>query len=130
MNGYISSNRSAGNTLLAFLGGMVVWAVFGDRIKAKVNENKTYQELKDRVMNKVDTLSEMTEDKYYQIVDEVSSGYSKAKGISQNELLDLISDLRMHWAKIKDRWNQPPPQKLAGTPPSADIQNFNEGSNY
>ncbi len=107
MNGYTTTNRSIGNSLLAFVGGMVVWALFGDRIKDKVGSNKTFQELRSKVMDQANKVTDMTESRYNQIVDEVSATYSKAKGISQNELQDLIADLKLHWLKIKDRWKNP-----------------------
>jgi hypothetical protein len=97
---------------------MVVWAMFGDKIKQRVNENRSYQEMKSQIMGKLESAKEMTEAKYFQIVDEVSSTYSKAKGISQHELSDMVSDLKFHWARIKDRWNEPPSNntgKIAGS---------------
>jgi hypothetical protein len=126
MTSYTTTNRAMGNALLAFIGGAVLWAVFGNRVKERLSHNQTYAEMKDRVMNKVNQLSDMTETRYHQIVDEIGSTYSKTKDISDNELKDVIRDLKFHWARIKDRWNNPPTSKIAG--PTDDLsQNYDEG---
>ncbi|HYC79509.1 MAG TPA: hypothetical protein VEC17_00610 [Candidatus Binatia bacterium] len=127
MTSYTTTNRAVGSAFLAFLGGAVVWAVFGDRIKEKLNQNETYRELKDKVMSRVNQLSDMTESRYHQIVDETSGMYAKAKGISQNELQDMVNDLKFHWAKIKDRWNQQPPQQQ---PPQQKIADSSDQATY
>jgi hypothetical protein len=122
MNGYSSYNRGMGagaglgGAFLGFVGGMVVWAMFGDRIKQRLNENKAYQEMKAQIMDKASSMKDMTESRYNQLVDEVSGMYAKTKGIQQNELNDLVSDLKIHWARIKDRWNEPPRNNTTGTP--------------
>ncbi len=102
-----------GGAVLGFVGGMVVWALFGEKIKKKVNESKAYQEMKSQVLDRTNAFRDMTQTRYNQIVDEVSSAYGKAKGISQNELQDMVSDLKFHWARIKDRWKDPPSSNIA-----------------
>ncbi|MBX4187517.1 MAG: hypothetical protein KW793_00050 [Candidatus Doudnabacteria bacterium] len=125
------SGSGIGGALLGFVGGVVVWALFGDRIKQKVNQSRAYQEMKAEVMDKVSSVKEMSQTRYNQIVDEVSAVYSKAKGIRQNELNDLVSDLKFHWARIKDRWNEPPSNNnTTGTRIAGSDPNINDGFNF
>lgn len=139
MNGYYStSNRGMagasglGGVLLGMVGGMVVWALFGDKIRQRVNQSRAYQDMKSEVMNRVGSVKGMTQARYNQIVDEVSGMYGKAKGIQQNELNDLVSDLKFHWARIKDRWKEPPSnnQNNSGTQIAGSDQNINDGFNF
>jgi hypothetical protein len=108
INMYHSHSNGVGKLLLGFVGGAIVWALFGDKIKQKANENQTFQDMKSQVMDKVERYKDLTQTKYNQVVDEISETYAKAKGISNHELRDLASDLKLHWAKIKHRWNEPP----------------------
>jgi hypothetical protein len=121
---------SIGGTLLAFIGGAVAWALFGPKIKQRVNQNPQYQELKREIEGRVSQMRDLTREKYDQVVDEVTSTYSKARGISQNELRDLAADLKMHWSRIKSAWSNPQPPR-DNLPPASDINRdqFNNFTN-
>ena len=94
------------NTFLAFIGGAIAWALFGDKIKEKVNTNDEYLKLKSEVEEKIENIGEVSRQKYYAIVDEVAGKYAKAKGLQKNEIRDLVDDLKMHWSRIRSAWNK------------------------
>jgi hypothetical protein len=129
MNGYYNESKGLGLGVLGFLSGMVVWALFGDKIKQKVNESRAYQEMKAEIMEKANSVRNMTETQYHKIVDEVSATYAKANNIRHNEIRDLVSDLKFHWARIKDRWNEPPRSNTGITSADSD-PNISDGFNF
>lgn len=56
------------------------------------------------VKNRVADSKDVTQDKYNQLVDEVSDRYRKMRFIKENELDDFVSDLKERWERIKDQW--------------------------
>jgi hypothetical protein len=109
---YESRGSALGTGLIAFVGGMVAWAIFGPKIKNRLNESKAWQELKAEVEREAVQIKDLTKDRYDQIVDEVTGRYAKIKNISRHELRDLGSDLKKHWERIQTAWrdggNNPP----------------------
>ncbi|HEX9503997.1 MAG TPA: hypothetical protein VF974_06835 [Patescibacteria group bacterium] len=87
--------RSSSLNPTLFLAGLALGAIFAPTIKRKIENSKTVNEVKDQVR-----------EKYEQIVDEVTDKYARAKGISKHELTDLVDDLKMHWGRIKQAWNE------------------------
>lgn len=113
------------NAILAFVGGAVAWAIFGPKIKQRMNENQEWQNFKLEVDNRVSEVRDMTREQYDRIVDEVSDKYSKVKGIRQNEMREMANDLKKHWHKIKQAWNAPPPNQ-----PQLSTTNEEDPSTY
>ena len=103
---YVHKSNVVGAGILAFIAGAAAWAVFGKKITDEMQSNPDIKRLKKQIMNKASQIKDITQEKYDQIVQEVTDTYGKAKGISQNELADLAEDLKMHWAKIKNAWNE------------------------
>jgi hypothetical protein len=101
---YVHRSNVLGAGLLAFIAGAAVWAVFGKKIKDTVSHSSEFQDLKKEIYDKASKVSDLTQEKYDSIVDEVSNKYAQAKGISQNELRDLVDDLKWHWKRIKSSW--------------------------
>jgi len=101
-----TSGNLLGVGLLAFVAGAVAWALMGNKATDEVNRNPDFRSLKKRVAKKASEISDLTREKYDAIVDEVSGDYAKLKGISENELVDLVDDLKMHWSRMKDAWNE------------------------
>src|SRR3989338_2819536 len=85
------------NSLAAFVGGAIVWALFGEKIKSRVSESKLWQDMKREVTDEALRIKNLTQDGYNRIVDEVADKYSRVKGISRHELTDLVDDLKVHW---------------------------------
>jgi hypothetical protein len=101
---YVHRNNMWGASLFAFLAGMAAWAVFGTKAKERLNESKHFKELRNQVMDKTSEISDLTREKYDEVVDEIADKYGVAKGISKHELVDLVDDLKMHWKRIRDAW--------------------------
>ena len=119
MNYYSRTNGSIGNVFLAFIGGAVAWALFGPKIKQRREQNEDWQNLKREVEGRASQVKGITQEKYNQIVDEASRTYAKARGISQHEMADLVSDLKMHWNRIKTAWRNDqtkPPMQMGSGP--------------
>jgi hypothetical protein len=105
-NNYIHRSNAVGASILAFLAGAAVWAIFGNKVKDKINNSPRFQEMKDQVYKKASEVQDLTREKYDQIVDEVSDKYARLQGISKHELVDLVDDLKMHWGRMKRAWNE------------------------
>ncbi|HEV8601561.1 MAG TPA: hypothetical protein VGQ87_03125 [Patescibacteria group bacterium] len=99
-------NENRGTNLLAFVGGILVWAAFGPKIKRTLSNSKALQALKAEVDEEVSKIKDITQNRYNEIVDQISDKYGKLKGISKNELQDLIADLKDNWFRIKTAWNR------------------------
>lgn len=99
-------NNSLGVGILAFMAGALAWSVLGKPVREELDENDDFKNLKKLVTKKVLKISDLTQEKYDQIVDEVTDKYGRARDISQNELQDLADDLKVHWNRIKRAWNE------------------------
>jgi hypothetical protein len=92
--------------IIGFLAGIAAWALFGKRIKDEFDRNQALQDLKKEISYKTSQISDLTREKYDELVDQAADKYAKLKGISRNELMDLAEDLKMHWGRIKNAWNE------------------------
>jgi len=99
-------NEIKGSNLLAFIGGMLVWAAFGPKIKRTLSNSRALQALKAEIDVEVSKIKDITQSRYNEIVDQITDKYGKLKGISNNELQDLIADLKNNWFRIKTAWNR------------------------
>lgn len=103
---YVHRSNLFGAGLIAFIAGAAAWAVFGRKVKDKIGQSEEFQDLKRQVYEKASQVTDITQEQYNGIVDEVSNKYAQAKGISQNELRDLVADLKWHWRRIRSAWNE------------------------
>src|SRR6185503_21074267 len=101
---YVHKNNLLGVGVLAFIAGIATWALVGKRVTSELNKNPEFRDLKKQVYKKASEISDLTREKYDALVEEVSQNYAKMKGISENELVNLVDDLKMHWGKIKGAW--------------------------
>jgi hypothetical protein len=60
---------------------------------------------KGEVLEKLENLKEVNEEKYNQILDTVMKKYSGIKNIDRSEIDALMIDLRKHWGNIKKHLN-------------------------
>jgi hypothetical protein len=56
---------------------------------------------KGEVLEKLENLKEVSQEKYDSIVEAVSSKYQKVKNVDQAELATMIKELKGHWKNIK-----------------------------
>ncbi len=59
--------------------------------------------MKGEIIEKFEKMKEVTEPMYHKVVDEISQKYSKAKGVSSDEVKEVVADLKKHWkTMVKD----------------------------
>lgn len=57
---------------------------------------------KGEVIEKIEQVKgELTEENYHKIVDGVATKYSKVKSVTEEEIQDLLKDMKGHWKNIK-----------------------------
>jgi methyl coenzyme M reductase gamma subunit len=100
---YYHRNQSNG---WLFLTGLTLGAILSPILKMKFYNSDRWQMAKDRIKEKYDRGVDAGQSIYEQMVDEVTDKYAKTKGISRNELTDLVDDLKMHWGRIREAWNE------------------------
>ena len=101
---YVHKSNVVGAGIVAFLAGIAAWEIFGKSVKDKVSSTGQFRDIKKQVYDRASKISDLTQEKYDEIVDDVTNKYAQAKGISQNELADLVDDLKWHWKRIKSSW--------------------------
>jgi RecJ-like exonuclease len=57
--------------------------------------------LKAELMDKIETMKDVSEDTYYAAVTEIADKYAVMKDINKDELADLTKSLKSHWKDIK-----------------------------
>lgn len=57
--------------------------------------------VKAEVLEKIETLESVAEDKYYDIVDEVSRKYAQKTNIATDEVEKLATEMKKYWTKIQ-----------------------------
>jgi hypothetical protein len=60
--------------------------------------------MKGEVLERVENMREVTEDKYNQVIDEVKAHYAGLKNINRDELDEVVDDLKLHWESVKDKF--------------------------
>jgi hypothetical protein len=55
---------------------------------------------KGEVLGKLEKLSDVNEEIYHNIVDEVSEKYKKVKDVDQKDIEKFVKELKSHWKKI------------------------------
>ncbi|MBA3733003.1 hypothetical protein H0W91_01355 [Patescibacteria group bacterium] len=61
---------------------------------------------KGEVLEKLETLKDVNEGTYNELIDRVMKKYQGLKNLDQEEVAILISDLKKHWKNIKGRLSQ------------------------
>lgn len=56
---------------------------------------------KGEVLTKLESAKEVSEEKYHEIVDSVTSKYAKLKNVGEDKAEQLNKELKRHWSKIK-----------------------------
>lgn len=97
--------RNSTNPVL-FLAGLALGAILAPVVKRKFDNSGKWQDIKDKAHDTYDRTRDAGQNIYDQMVDEVTDKYARAKGISKHELTDLVDDLKMHWGRIKQAWNE------------------------
>lgn len=56
--------------------------------------------MKGEIIEKFEKAENLTETVYHNVVDQVSARYAKMKDVDQEELKELITDIRKHWKNM------------------------------
>jgi len=93
----------------AFLAGLIAGIVAGllfaprkgsqlrRQLKKKMIKNKILKE----VIAKMEAIEKASKEKYFEILEEVSGFYRQAKKIKEEDLKEIIADLKNRWEEIK-----------------------------
>lgn len=77
--------------------------IFGPQGKKNRKAIKGWSlKMKGEVLEKIEKLKEVTPELYNKVIDEVSAKYAKAKGVSEEEVAMLVSDMKKHWRAISN----------------------------
>jgi gas vesicle protein len=90
-------------TIAGIIGGILFAPKKGEEtrkeIKNKIDKNKFTQE----VIKKTEKLTEITKEKYSEIIEEVSGFYKKAKKIKEENLKEIVDELKNRWPEISKK---------------------------
>ena len=106
-----SSHHAAGaagiGALLAAAAG--AYFLYGSKDAAKNRKKITGWALKAKgeVLEQIEKVkAELTEERYHEIIDKVERKYRALKEVENDELEDVVNDLKKHWKNIKKHINQ------------------------
>jgi uncharacterized protein YpuA (DUF1002 family) len=106
------SHSSVGSKMVAGLGTAAAFAAIAGTIfvfgtKAGSKQGKKVKgwalKMKGEVLEKLENLKEVSEERYNEAIDMVSKRYQNAKKIDPEELGLIVSDMKKHWKIIKNQ---------------------------
>jgi hypothetical protein len=102
-NNIILKSILAGAGIATLIGaGTGAYLLYGSK-NAKKNQRKVKAwSLKARgeILEQIENLTEVTQETYHKIIQEVSDKYKVLKNISQEEIAEFVEELRCHWENI------------------------------
>ncbi|MGB4253944.1 MAG: YtxH domain-containing protein [Minisyncoccales bacterium] len=112
--------QGAGKKVAAgLLAGAIAGMIAGILVAPKKGE-ETRKELKNRleknkfakeVAKRLEKMGEVTKEKYNQAVDEVSDIYRRAKKVKDEDLKEIVEEIRDRWPEIVKKIKTPTKQK-------------------
>ncbi|HOK35244.1 MAG TPA: YtxH domain-containing protein [Candidatus Pacearchaeota archaeon] len=81
-----------------------------EEIKKRIEKNKFAKE----VMKRLGKVGEVTKEKYNQVVDEVTDVYKRAKKVKDEDLKEIVDDIKSHWPEIAKKLKTPTKQAKKG----------------
>lgn len=101
----VSKSNNLGKTIAVGAGiaalSVAGYVLFGPEGKKNRKKIKGWAvKMKGEIIEKFEEMKEVTEPMYHKVVDEISAKYAKAKGISQEEVKEVVTDLKKHWKMI------------------------------
>jgi hypothetical protein len=104
-----SSHNNSGHSLLAFVAGATMALVLGGYYlfgpRGRENHEKVSRWMlraKRDILAKMETIEDLTEDKYNTIVDEVTGRYSKMKHIGGEKAAQAAGTFKEKWEDMRD----------------------------
>lgn len=99
-------------TLLGSIAG--VYFLYGSKNAHKNRKKVKSWSLKARgeILEQIENLTEMTQETYHKIIQEVSDKYKVLKNISQEEISEFVEELKCHWENISKEINKSKSKKI------------------
>jgi len=102
-------NNSSGHPILAFLAGAATVTALGGYFlygpKGPENREKLSRWMlraKREILTKMETIEDLTEDKYHTIVDEVTSRFGQMKHIGDEKATEVAQSFKEKWEDMRD----------------------------
>lgn len=106
-NNTLVKSFAAGAGAAAAIAG--IYFLYGSKNAAK-NQKKVKSWMlmaKGEVLERLENISEVSEDVYSKIVEEVSGKYEALKNISKDEVAEFANELKAHWKNITKELSVP-----------------------
>lgn len=71
--------------------------------KFKKNLGKQFESFKKDVEKKLAEIEVLTKEKYQRVIDEVSGFYKRVKKVKEEDLKEIVADIKARWPKIEKR---------------------------
>jgi len=103
-----ANNKSnVGKAIVAGVGVAALSAagylLFGPEGKKNRKQIKGWAvKMKGEMIEKFEDMKEVTEPMYHKVVDEISAKYAKSKGVSQEEITEVVGELKKHWKAMSN----------------------------
>ncbi len=103
-----SSHESAGGSLLAFFAGIATTVAVGGYFlfgpKGRENRrgiDRWVRRMTVEVLDKMEDIEDMTEEKYHAIVDEVTARQGQLRGLKESFVMRIREDMKSRWEEMK-----------------------------
>lgn len=115
-NNFIAKTMLTGAGAITLLGAIAgFYFLYGSK-DAKKNQRKVKAwslKAKGEILEQIENLTEMTEETYNKIIQEVSDKYKVLKNISQEEISEFVEELKCHWENISKEINKSKNKKIS-----------------
>lgn len=108
MSLHLPGNRSRGS-LLAFVVGVTTAVIVGGYFlfgpkghKNRMHIDRWLKRARFAILNRMETIENITEQQYYTIVDEVVEGYGKLRAMSQEKIEKGKESFRQRWQEMRE----------------------------
>jgi hypothetical protein len=109
MHQHEHSHNSATNFLGGFLAGASLallaggFYLFGPDGRAhRKRAERVIGDMRDEILERLESMKEMTEEKYHELVDEVAAGYALGKRLSKAQSLRAAARFKSRWRQMKE----------------------------
>lgn len=90
-------------------------------VKARKQVKSWSLKMKGEILEKLENIQDISEEKYHQVIDEVAKGYKAIKTVDTAELLESVTELKRHWKDIKKDLSPKAAKKVAKKPAAKKV---------
>lgn len=102
MENKIAKGVVVGAGIAAVIAGTYFLYGAKDSVKNRKKVKAWMFKAKGEILEQLENLSEVSEEKYHKIVKEVSEKYKTAKKLEEKEVAEFIDELKGHWENIAE----------------------------